>query len=426
MSSLVIENGRVIDPSQKIDGKLTVVIDEEGNVAELTTKRVRMTNADVIDARGAIVCPGFLDLHVHLRDPGHEYKEDIASGTKAAARGGFTLVCCMPNTEPVNDNAAVTDYIVKRAAAVGSVTVLPIGAISKGQKGEQLADIGEMAAAGAIAISDDGRWVQNSSLMRRAFEYAKGFHLPIITHAEDLSLRGRGVMNEGIISTELGLEGMSAAAEEIAIARDIQLAELTGGHLHVAHVSTAKAVELIRQAKRKGIRVTTEVTPHHFTLTDEAVRGYDSNTKMNPPLRNEADRRAMIAGLRDGTIDCIATDHAPHGIVDKEVGFDQAAFGIVGLETALPLGLKLVEERQLTLKELIALLTIKPANVFQLKGKGTLKKGTVADITIFDPKKVVTINAKDFLSKSRNTPFEGWKLKGSVITTIVKGSIVYP
>lgn len=426
MSSLVIENGRVIDPSQKIDGKLTVVIDEEGNVAELTAKRVRITNADVIDARGAIVCPGFIDLHVHLRDPGHEYKEDVDSGTKAAARGGFTLVCCMPNTEPVNDNAAITDYIVKRAAAVGSVTVLPIGAISKGQRGEQLADIGEMAAAGAIAISDDGRWVQNSSLMRRAFEYAKGFNLPLITHAEDLSLRGRGVMHEGIISTELGLEGMPAAAEEIAIARDIQLADLTGGHLHVAHVSTAKAVELIRQAKRKGIRVTTEVTPHHFTLTDEVVRGFDPNTKTNPPLRTEADRRAMIAGLRDGTIDCIATDHAPHGTVDKEVGFDHAAFGIVGLETALPLGLKLVEERQLTLKELIALLTIKPASVFRLKGKGTLKKRSDADITIFDPKKAVTINMKDFLSKSRNTPFEGWKLKGSVTTTIVKGSIVYP
>ncbi|MBI4126625.1 MAG: dihydroorotase [Deltaproteobacteria bacterium] len=426
MSALVIENGRVIDPAQKIDAKLTVVIDDEGNIADLTSKRVRLPNADVVDARGAIVCPGFIDLHVHLRDPGHEYKEDIDSGTKAAARGGFTLVCCMPNTEPVNDNAAVTDYIVKRAAAVGSVTVLPIGAISKGQKGEQLADIGEMAAAGAIAISDDGRWVQNSSLMRRAFEYAKGFRLPIITHAEDLSLRGRGVMNEGSVSSELGLEGMSPAAEEIAIARDIQLAELTGGHLHVAHVSTAKAVELIRHAKRKGIRVTTEVTPHHFTLTDEVVRGYDPNTKMNPPLRTEVDRRAMIAGLRDGTIDCIATDHAPHAIVDKEVGFDQAAFGIVGLETALSLGLKLVEERQLTLKELIALLTIKPANVFQLKGKGSLKKGTDADITIFDPKKAVTITAKDFLSKSRNTPFEGWKLKGCVTSTIVKGSIVYP
>ena len=424
MASYFIVNGRVIDPAKKIDSKLNVLI-AEGKVAELTQSRSAPDGAEVIDARGCIVAPGFIDMHCHLREPGEEYKEDIESGTRAAAAGGFTTVCCMPNTKPANDTAAVTEYILERARAVGTVEVRPVGAISRGQKGEALADIGDMARSGAVAVSDDGCPVMNASLMRRAMDYARAFDVPIVSHCEDLNLRGDGVMHESAVSTELGLRGIPSACEESMVARDIMLAALTGARLHVAHLSTAGSVELVRRAKEKKLPVTAEVTPHHLSLTDEAVAGYDADTKVNPPLRSESDRRELIRGLADGTIDAIATDHAPHDITDKEMGFEGAAFGMVGFETALPLALKLVHDKRISMKRMVEAFTSAPARILRLVGKGTLAKGSDADVVIFDPEAAWKIDAHKFASKSRNTPFDGLRVLGKVRWTIAGGKVVY-
>jgi dihydroorotase len=379
----------------------------------------------VLDARGKVVCPGFVDLHVHLREPGREDMETIATGTRAAARGGFTSVCCMANTAPVNDNQSVTDFILDRARRDGAAHVFPIGAITKGQRGEELAEIGELVGAGCVAISDDGHPVMNAELMRRALEYSTLFRIPVIQHAEDTHLTGKGVMHEGRVSTELGFKGIPAASESVIVARDLLLAELTGGHYHVAHVSTAEAVHLVREAKRKGLSVTCEAAPHHFALSDEAVKSFDTNTKMSPPLRSTRHVEAVKAGLADGTIDAIATDHAPHTIQDKEVEFDYAANGVIGLETAFGLTISvLVEGGVLTLERAIARLTADPARIFGL-AKGTLSVGADADVTIVDPAREWVVDIAQSASKSRNSPFHGWKLRGQVLATIMGGKIVW-
>ncbi len=354
MGELLIINGRVVDSINNIDGMFNILV-RDGRIASVDKAKKKDFNGDVIDAKGCIVSPGFVDIHTHLREPGFEYKEDIESGAQAAVAGGFTTICCMPNTDPVNDNASVSEYIMKRARQVGLAKVVPIGAISRGLKGEGLADIGDMAELGVAAVTDDGRPVMNSLLMRRAAEYATTFGLPIMDHCEDLNLSQKGVMNEGAVSTELGLQGMPAAAEEAHVARDIAVARLTGAHFHITHVSTAGSLELIRNAKKEKLNITCDVTPHHLTLTDEEVMGYSTNTKVNPPLRTKKDVEALIKGLAEGTIDAIATDHAPHGIIDKELGFDTASFGVTGLETALPVVLKLVHDKRLTMKRMVEL-----------------------------------------------------------------------
>ncbi len=379
----------------------------------------------VMDATGLVVCPGLIDMHVHLRQPGREDKETIATGTLAAARGGFTAVCCMPNTEPVNDTRSVTEFILDTAKREGAVHVYPVGAISKGLGGEELAEIGELSEAGCVAISDDGRPVMNAELMRRAMEYATMFDLPVISHCEDLHLSGRGVVHEGLVATQLGLRGMPSASEAAMVARDLLLAELTGVRLHIAHVSAAESVRLIREAKSRGVRVSCEVTPHHFSLTEEAVRSFNTAAKMNPPLRSEADRQALLDGLRDGTIELIATDHAPHTTQEKEQEFDLAPFGVVGLETALGLSLTtLVAPGLLTLNQAIAKLTSEPARVLKLQ-KGRIVEGGDADLTILDPSREWSVDASGFASKSRNTPFHGWRLKGGPVATLVAGKVVW-
>ena len=424
MKPLFIKNGRVIDPAKKIDAVMNVIV-ENGKIAALSSVKKMPDGSEIIDAKGAIVAPGFVDLHCHLRDPGEEYKEDIESGSNAAAAGGFTTICCMPNTKPVNDSAAVTEYILKRAQEVSCVTILPVGSISRDLKGEGLADIGDLAKAGVVALSDDGRPVMNAMLMRHAMEYASSFGLFVISHAEDLNLRGRGVMHEGTVSTELGLRGIPSAAEESMIARDILLCGLTGTHLHIAHVSTAGGVEMVRQAKKLKLPVTCEVTPHHLTLTEHAIHGYDPNTKVNPPLRSETDRKELITGLADGTIDAVATDHAPHDITEKERGFEESSFGMIGFETALPLCLKLVHDKKITMKRMTEAMTSRPAQILSLKKKGSFATGNEADIVIFNPNEPVTIRASALKSKSRNTPFDGWHLRGKVLYTIVGGNIVF-
>jgi len=422
----LIKNGKVIDPSQKIEKKMNILIDGKlikeypGNIKELEKRK----DLKVIDANKLVVVPGLIDIHVHLREPGFEHKETIRTGTLSAAAGGFTSIACMPNTDPINDNASVTDYILLKARTEGIVNVLPIGAITKSEEGNELAEIGEMYEAGCVAISDDGMPVTNSNLMRRAMEYVKAFNLPVIVHAEDTYLSDDGVMNEGKTSTMLGLKGIPNASEEVMIARDIFLSELTGTDLHICHVSTEGSVRVIREAKKRGVKVTAEATPHHFLLTDEEVYNYNTNAKMNPPLRTSKDVKAIIKGLKDGTLDVIATDHAPHSEDEKNVEFDIAPFGIVGLETALPLSLKLVEDKILTISQLIEKLTINPANIIN-SDKGTLKKNKVADITIFDPKEEYLIDKNNFYSKGKNTPFQDWKVRGKVKYTIVSGKIVY-
>jgi dihydroorotase len=366
------------------------------------------------------VVPGLIDLHVHLREPGYEYKETIATGTAAAKAGGFTAVCCMPNTQPVNDSRSVTEFILSQAAKEAAARVLPIGAITKGSKGEELSEIGELRDAGCVGISDDGRPVMAASVMRRAMEYSKIFDLPVISHCEDASLSAKGVMNEGFVSTELGLRGIPNAAEDVMVARDISLAELSGARVHICHVSTAGAVRLVREAKQRGVRVTAETCPHYFMLTEEAVRGYNTMAKMNPPLRTAEDVAAVRQGLKDGAIEVIATDHAPHGLDEKAVEFDAAPFGIAGLETAVGLSLKLVAEGVLSLSDLIARMSLGPAKIIKNSG-GTLSVGAVADITIIDPDLEWTVKAAEFRSRSRNTPFDGWKLKGKAVRTIVNG-----
>ena len=414
-----LTNGRIIDPANTIDriGNLLVI---DGRIA--APDQVVPAGTPEIDISGCWVVPGLIDMHVHLREPGEEYKEDILSGTRAAASGGFTGVACMPNTKPVNDCATVTAMIITRAAEA-AVRVYPVGAISLGSEGKQLVEFGEMQAAGVVAVSDDGRPVRDSQLMRRALEYASNFNLPVISHSEDSAL-STGVMNEGPVSTRLGLKGIPVAAEAIMVYREIALAEFTGARVHIAHVSTAMAVDLIRAAKARGVRVTAETAPHYFTLTDEAVLGFDTNTKMNPPLRSEADRQAIRNGLADGTLDAIATDHAPHSILEKEVEFDAAANGIIGLETALPLSLALVREQVIDERRLIELLAVNPAAILGLQA-GNLSAGAAADITVIDPQQRFVYTVDQVVSKSRNTPFLGWSLQGRAMLTMVSGTIRY-
>ncbi|MCL2790141.1 MAG: dihydroorotase [Desulfobulbus sp.] len=416
-ASWCIKNGRIIDPANKIDriGDLLVL---DGCIAN--PKQPIPPGVPEIDAQGLWVVPGLIDMHVHLREPGEEYKEDILSGARAAASGGFTGMACMPNTKPINDCAAVTAMIVARAAEA-AIRVYPVGAISLGCEGKQLAEFGEMREAGVVAVSDDGRPVRDSQLMRRALEYASDFGLPVISHSEEASLSS-GVMHEGPVATRLGLKGIPAAAETIMVYREIALAELTGAQVHIAHVSTAMAVELIRAAKGRGVRVTAETAPHYFTLTDEAVAGYDTNAKMNPPLRSAADREAIKQALADGTIDAIATDHAPHSILEKEVEFDLAANGIIGLETALPLTLALVRDHVIDERRLVELLAVMPATILGL-AKGTLHPGAVADITLIDPQRQFAYSADQVVSKSRNSPFLDWILQGRAVLTMVGGAI---
>jgi dihydroorotase len=369
-----------------------------------------------------LVVPGLIDMHVHLREPGYEYKETIATGTAAAKAGGFTSVCCMPNTKPVNDSRAVTEFILSQAAKEGSVNVFPVGAITKGSAGQELAEMAELRDAGCVAVSDDGKPVMSAAVMRRAMEYSTIFGIPVISHCEDASLSAGGVMSEGFVSTELGLRGIPPAAEDVMVARDVALAELTGCRLHIAHVSTAGAVRIIRDAKSRGVKVTAETCPHYFTLTDDAVRGYNTMAKMNPPLRTAADAAAVKQGLADGTIDVIATDHAPHARDEKSVEFDVAPFGIVGLETALGLSLALVHEGVLSLADLLRKFTVNPAAILGI-AKGTLSVGADGDVTIIDPRGEWKVDPSQFHSRSKNTPFEGFVLKGKAVRTIVAGRV---
>ena len=425
--TIVIKNGRVIDPANGLDEPKDLLIDK-GRIKALESPGSISFDAgekpSVIDAKGCVVCPGLIDMHVHFREPGFEYKETITSGCRSAAAGGFTSVAVMPNTNPVNDTRAVTEHILSLARTEGIINVYPIAAITQKLEGERLSEMADLKDAGAIAFSDDGRPVINNELMRRAFEYSKMFKLPLIQHSEMLDLTEGGCMNEGMVSTELGLKGMPTEAEDIMVYRDIALLEKTGGRLHVAHISSKNSVDLVRQAKSRGLSVTCEVAPHHFTLTDEAVRGYDTNTKMSPPLRAIDDVEAIKEGLQDGTIDIIATDHAPHDIADKQVEYQNACFGIVGLETALPLSLKLVDEKILSMGDVIKKLTSTPADIFNLKA-GSLSLGNEADILIFNPNLEYSIDISKFHSKSKNSPFDGWKVKGKVIHTLVKGKTAY-
>ena len=425
--TIVIKNGRVIDPANGLDEPMDLLIDK-GRIKALESPGSISFDAgekpSVIDAKGCVVCPGLIDMHVHFREPGFEYKETITSGCRSAAAGGFTSVAVMPNTNPVNDTRAVTEHILSLARTEGIINVYPIAAITQKLEGERLSEMADLKNAGAIAFSDDGRPVMNNELMRRAFEYSKMFKLPLIQHSEMLDLTEGGCMNEGMVSTELGLKGMPTEAEDIMVYRDIALLEKTGGRLHVAHISSKNSVDLVRQAKSRGLSVTCEVAPHHFTLTDEAVRGYDTNTKMSPPLRAIDDVEAIKEGLQDGTIDIIATDHAPHDIADKQVEYQNACFGIVGLETALPLSLKLVDEKILSMSDLIKKFTSTPADIFNLSS-GSLSLGKDADILIFNPNFEYSIDISKFHSKSKNSPFDGWKVKGKVIHTLVRGKTVY-
>ncbi|MBM4137992.1 MAG: dihydroorotase [Nitrospira sp.] len=417
-----IKNGQVIDPGRFV-GVGDVVI-EQGKIAAIGPNLSGPPGCAVIQATGMLVLPGFVDLHVHFREPGFEYKETIQSGSAAAVAGGFTTVCCMPNTSPINDNQAVTEFILERARVAGLANVLPVGAITKGSEGKELAEIGDLRRSGCVAISDDGQPVMNSLVMRRAMEYARAFDLTVVDHCEDLHLAEGGCMNEGLISTELGLPGIPAAAEDVMVARNLSLSELTGARLHLAHLSTAGSVRMVREAKVRGIKVTAEACPHHFTLTEEVVRGYNTHAKMNPPLRTWEDVQAIKDGLRDGTIEVIATDHAPHATQEKQQDFTEAPFGIVGLETAFSLTLRLVEEGVLSLEQAVAKLTSAPAAAFGLK-KGTLAVGADADVAIVNQHAQWEVDPSKFRSKSRNTPFAGWKIKGQVKITIVGGRVVF-
>ena len=421
--TVVIRHGRVIDPG-RINGQADVLI-QDGTIAQVGKGLAVPPGATVMDASGKWVLPGFVDLHVHLREPGFEYKETIQTGTSAAVAGGFTSVCCMPNTSPVNDNQSVTEFILDKARAAGLAHVFPIGAITKGSEGKELAEFGELKDAGCVAVSDDGKPVMNGMVMRRALEYARAFALTVVDHCECLHLSEGGCMHEGLVATELGLHGVPAAAEDVMVARNLALAELTGGRLHLAHLSTAGSVRMVREAKARGVKITSEACPHHFLLTVEAVREFNTNAKMNPPLRSRKDVDAIKAGLKDGTIDAIATDHAPHADFEKQREFDYAPFGIVGLETAWGLALTLVDEGTLSVEQVVALLTVQPARAFGLP-KGTLAVGADADVTIVDPEAQWVVEPERFRSKGRNTPFAGWKLKGRVVTTIVSGRVVYP
>ncbi len=425
MSRLLLKGGRVVDPRRKVDAVLDVLL-ADGVVAEVG-KKLDPRGAQVLEMKGLVVCPGFIDLHTHLREPGREDKETIATGTRAAAAGGFTAVCAMPNTDPVNDNAGITRAILEKARSEGVVRVYPIGAITRGSKGEELAEYGDLRDAGCVAVSDDGRPVVSARVMRRALEYARAFDLTVIDHCEEPSLFEKAAMNEGPVSTLLGLRGVPAAGEAIIVERDVMLAELTGGKVHIAHASAAASVDAVRRGKARGVRVSAEATPHHLLLIDQLVKdnAYDTATKMNPPLRSEQDRQALLAGLVDGTIDCIATDHAPHSVDDKKVEYDQAAFGIVGLETAVALCLdRLVSKGLLTLPKLVALLSANPARILGLPG-GTLAPAGPADVTVLDLARRRQVEPGRFESKGRCTPFAGWNLKGWPVMTIVGGQVAW-
>ncbi|MBZ5539071.1 MAG: dihydroorotase [Acidobacteriia bacterium] len=421
---LLIKNGRVLDPASKTDAPLDILLDGE-RIAQLAPagKVAAPQGCEVLDAAGLVAAPGFLDIHVHLREPGQESSETIETGTRSAARGGFTAVCCMPNTRPVNDNASVTRFILDRAKAAASVRVWPIGAASLGSKGEAIAEIAAMKEAGIVAVSDDGKPIATGMLTRQVLDYCRSLDLPVIEHAEDVSLAAGAVMREGVTSTRLGLRGMPAAAESVCVARDVQLAELTGARLHIAHLSAKASLEQVRWAKQRGLQVTCEVTPHHFTLIDEDVR-YDSRFKMNPPLAAREDREALLAGLADGTVDAIATDHAPHEPALKDVEFDKAPFGILGFETALALALEqLVHSGRISLMRMVELFTTGPARVLGIQRK--LAPGEPADLTIFSTGHPWTYNVNDSPSKSRNSPFDGRAFQGAPMATIVAGRVVY-
>ena len=420
--AILIKGGHVIDPG-RFNGVADLLI-LNGKISAIGRTLTVPAETTVIQAAGQLVVPGFVDLHVHFREPGFEYKETIESGTAAAVAGGFTTVCAMPNTNPVNDNQSITEFMLDRARAAGHAHLYPIGAITKGSEGKELAEIGDLRRAGCVAISDDGKPVMNSLVMRRAMEYARAFDVPVVDHCEDLHLSEGGCMNEGLLSTELGLPGIPAAAEDVMVARNVSLAELTGARLHLAHISTAGSVRMVREAKSRGLKVTAEACPHHFTLTEEVTRGYNTHAKMNPPLRTWQDVQAIKEGLRDGTIDVIATDHAPHATQEKQQEFTEAPFGIVGLETALPLTLSLVEEGVLTIETAVEKLATAPAKAFSLDA-GTLAVGAPADVTILDPRASWEVDPSRFRSKSRNTPFAGWKVKGRVTTTLVSGRVVF-
>ena len=424
---LLLKNGQVVDPVNGRHGTFDVLIDD-GRIARVEPN-LTADGAEVMAMQpGWIVAPGLIDIHVHLREPGHEHKETVATGAASAVAGGFTAVACMPNTDPINDHAGITQFILKKAAEAQLARVYPIGAVSLGSKGEQLAELGEQKTAGCVAFSDDGRPVATALLMRRALEYAGMLNLPIVNHCEDPSLKGDGVAHEGFHASALGLRGIPGVAESLMVERDVSLAELTGGHVHIAHMSARQSLRAVRAGKARGVRVTCEVAPHHFTLTDEALDGptkYDTNLKMNPPLREAADRDAMLEGIADGAVDVIATDHAPHHADEKMLEFDRAPFGIVGLETAVPIVFeRLVHTGKITVSRMIELLSANAARVLGVAG-GSLSEGVAADITILDPDKPTTIQASALRSKSKNTPFDGWQLRGGVVATIVGGRVVY-
>ncbi len=426
----LLKGARVVDPVNGLDGMFDVLID--GTLIMQTGANLPASLAnggEIVDLpAGYVVCPGFIDMHVHLREPGQEHKETVASGTASAVAGGFTAVACMPNTDPVNDNAGVTRFILQKAAEANLARVYPIGAVSRGQRGEQLADIAELRAAGCVAVTDDGHPIATALLARRALEYTSMFGMPVIEHCEDPTLKAEGCAHEGPRAAELGLKGIPGAAESIMAARDVLLAEMTGGHVHVAHMSAWTTLEAVRQGKSRGVKVTCEVTPHHFTLTDDQLASpiaYDTNTKMNPPLREARDRDAMLEGLRDGSIDVIATDHAPHHYDEKNVEYDRAPFGIVGLETAVPIVLdRLVHAGVVGYRRVVELMSVNPARILRIPG-GTLAPGAPADITILAPDLEVTIDRATFRSKSKNTPFHGWAFRGGVAATLVGGRVVY-
>jgi dihydroorotase len=422
---VVVQGGRVIDPASGIDGVRTVVV-RDGRIAAVAERAEAPAGALVVDASGRWVTPGFVDLHVHLREPGQEYKETVETGARAAVAGGFTSICAMPNTAPPNDSTTVTELVRARAAAAGLARVYPVGCISRGRKGEELAEMGELKDAGCVAVSDDGSPVASAALMRRALEYARTFGLPVAVHAEELQLVGKGVMHEGPAATRLGLKGIPAQAEDVMVLRDLALAELTGGRLHVCHVSTAGSVRAIREAKRRGVKVTAEVTPHHLALTDEdvAASDYDTDFKMNPPLRSAEDVRAVREGLADGTLDAIATDHAPHAVEDKRVEFDAAANGILGLETAFPVVLELVRQGRLGERRMVEALTSGPALAFGLPG-GTLAPGAPADVAVLDPALRWEVDPMRLASRSRNTPWKGRTLTGRATHVLVGGRLVH-
>ena len=425
---LLLKGGRVVDPANGRDGEFDVLV-EAGKIARVARNIPPDGDVKAVSLpSGLVVVPGLIDMHVHLREPGQEHKETVATGAAAAVAGGFTAVACMPNTSPVNDNAGVTAYILKKAADANLARVYPIGAVSRGQKGEQLADIAELREAGCVAVTDDGRPVATALLMRRALEYTRMFDMPVIEHCEEQSLKGDGVAHEGFQASALGLRGIPGEAESIMAQRDIALAELTGGFVHIAHMSARQTLDAVRYGKSRGARVTCEVTPHHFVLTDERLGAplpYDTNTKMNPPLREAADRDAMLKGLADGSVDAIATDHAPHHADEKSVEFDHAPFGITGLETAVSLCFdQLVHAGVLSLPRLVELLSVNPAKILRVPG-GSLSEGAPGDITILAPDLQVTVSAASMRSKSKNTPFDGWTLRGGVAATIVGGHAVY-